>query len=110
MTKPLSYYLNLPYGRIVTPDSYSSGEICYLAQIPELQGCESHGETPEEALENLWDAMELYVATALEDGVEIPEPEHVGVSAIWRTNLYNMADVLTDNLPVLPVTASLHAV
>lgn len=40
----------------------------------ELQGCHSEGDTEAQALESLGEAIELWLETALEDGVFIPEP------------------------------------
>ena len=47
----------------------------YLAKAPELPGCFTAGETPEEALELLRDAMELWFESMLDTGDPIPEPE-----------------------------------
>lgn len=47
----------------------------YLAEAPELPGCFTAGETPEEALELLRDAMELWFESMLDTGDPIPEPE-----------------------------------
>ena len=36
----------------------------------ELPGCESHGTTPNEALDNLEDAKRLFIESMIEDGME----------------------------------------
>jgi len=41
----------------------------YVAYMPALRGCVSQGETREEALKNLKEAMQLYVEALLEDGL-----------------------------------------
>jgi len=46
----------------------------YVARVPELDNCHSHGTTPEEALKNAGEAIELWLETAKEDKIEIPEP------------------------------------
>lgn len=46
----------------------------YLALVPELPGCLTAGETPEEALELLRDAMAAWFTAAIESGRPIPEP------------------------------------
>lgn len=46
----------------------------YVARAPELENCHSHGGTPEEALTNIREAIELWVETAREQGTPIPEP------------------------------------
>lgn len=67
-------FLCLPYTRRVVADEGTRGESLYLASVAELPGCESHGDTPQEALENLEDAMVLYIQSLLEDGLEPPVP------------------------------------
>ena len=47
----------------------------YLALVPSLPGCMSDGETPEEALENVRDAIFSWIETAKELGREIPESD-----------------------------------
>ena len=44
----------------------------YVAYVPALKGCVSQGETREEALMNIKEAMEAYVEALLEDGVTVP--------------------------------------
>jgi len=86
----LEYYLGLPYEVSVTPDKCTDGSDCYLARIVELPGCESHGDTPEEALANLEDAKNLFITSMIEDGVEPPVPVAIsagtykGKTMIWE--------------------------
>jgi len=44
----------------------------YVAYVPALKGCVSQGETRKETLENIKEAIELYIATLLEDGLPVP--------------------------------------
>ncbi len=46
----------------------------YLVEYPDLPGCMSDGETPEEAIEMGKDAMQVWIATAKEAGRAIPKP------------------------------------
>ena len=50
----------------------------YFVSCPSLQGCYSQGETYEEAVENIKDAIRLHIEDRLAGGEEIPE--HVSVS------------------------------
>ncbi len=68
--KDLKYYLELPY-RIVL---YPAKEGGYVVEIPELPGCLSQGETVDEAYAMIQDAKASWLESALEDGIEIPEP------------------------------------
>jgi antitoxin HicB len=46
----------------------------YVARVPELENCHSHGDTPEEALSNVREAIELWIETAKAKHIPIPEP------------------------------------
>ncbi len=46
----------------------------YIAIAPELPGCMSDGETPEEALANAYDAIGCWIEAAYELGHPIPQP------------------------------------
>lgn len=57
----------------IRPLSYEEGG-GYLADVPKLPGCMSDGETPQEALENAYDAIVCWIEAAKEMGHPIPEP------------------------------------
>jgi predicted RNase H-like HicB family nuclease len=46
----------------------------YLATVPDLLGCMSDGETPEEALKNVQEAIVSWIEAAKEWKQEIPKP------------------------------------
>lgn len=46
----------------------------FLATVPDLSGCMSDGETPEEALVNVQDAIATWIEGAQELGRPIPAP------------------------------------
>jgi predicted RNase H-like HicB family nuclease len=50
----------------------------YFVSCPALQGCYSQGDTYEEAVENIKDAIRLRLQDRIASGEEIPE--HVSVS------------------------------
>jgi antitoxin HicB len=64
-------YLSAPYVRMIIPNSEEGG---YLAEVLELPGCISEGETPEEAYRNLQDAMTGWIAASLDTDRPIPDP------------------------------------
>ena len=45
----------------------------YFVSCPALQGCYSQGETYEQAVENIKDAIRLHIEDRLADGEEIPQ-------------------------------------
>lgn len=71
--KNVKEYMDLPYNYIIQPVNDESGFYFY-ARVLELDGCQSTGETFEEAYENLREAMEGWIETKLEAGFEIPLP------------------------------------
>jgi predicted RNase H-like HicB family nuclease len=44
----------------------------FVAYAPELKGCISDGETPEEALHNIYDAIACWIDAAREAGQPVP--------------------------------------
>ena len=66
----LDYYLKLTYPITFYPDPDGG----YVAEIKDLNGCITQGETIEEAVTNINEARELWIETAYEYGDAIPLP------------------------------------
>jgi predicted RNase H-like HicB family nuclease len=45
----------------------------WVAECPSLPGCISQGKTREEAIRNIREAIQGYIAALEEDGLDIPE-------------------------------------
>jgi predicted RNase H-like HicB family nuclease len=45
----------------------------FVVEVPSLPGCYSQGDTVEEALENIKEAIELHIESMMADGDEIPD-------------------------------------
>jgi predicted RNase H-like HicB family nuclease len=54
---------------------WSNEDRVFIAEVPELPGCMAHGETQEAALQNVKEAMQLWIDTDLEFGDPVPEPK-----------------------------------
>ena len=54
---------------------WSNVDGTFVAEVPERPGCMAHGETQEVALQNINEAMALWIDTASEFGDPIPEPK-----------------------------------
>jgi antitoxin HicB len=67
-------YLDLPYHVTLVrdPDGNGSG---WTAGVEELPGCSSRGGTPDEAVKGVRQAMAAWIAGALEEGRDVPEPK-----------------------------------
>ena len=70
MDRSVDYYMNLPY----TIELQHDPEEGWFVRVKELRGCMSQGDTAEEAIAMIREAMELWLEVALEDGLPIPEP------------------------------------
>ncbi len=71
MTKDLNYYLSLPYSYTI---EWSDVNNCFLGSIVELEKNITCGNTPEEVIANLKEALVAYIDTSLANNLEIPEP------------------------------------
>ena len=52
---------------------WSNEDAAFIADVPELPGCMAHGGTQADALENVNEAMQLWIDTAHEFGDPTPE-------------------------------------
>jgi predicted RNase H-like HicB family nuclease len=55
---------------IIYPDLEDGGWIC---EVPSLPGCISQGDTKEEALDNIRDAIDTWISAAKYQGTPIPD-------------------------------------
>ena len=70
-TGQLARYLSAPYVRMIIPNAEEGG---YLAEVLELPGCITDGDTLEEVYRNLEDAMAGWLEASLANGRPIPDP------------------------------------
>lgn len=96
--KDFSYYARLPYRMDLR---FDRDDHVWLISYPELPGCDAHGATAEEALAAGEEVKKLWLATALDHGDAIrepePEPEYSGrlVLRLPRT-LHRQATLLAE--------------
>lgn len=55
--------------------AWSDDDATYIATVPRLAGCVSHGDTVEEAGRNIREAVNLWLASASRHGDAIPAPD-----------------------------------
>ncbi len=70
--KTIEYYMALPYRLEILPDLDEGG---FVVRYPDLPGCITVGDTMIDALKNAEDAKREWLATAIEEGINIQEPE-----------------------------------
>lgn len=68
--KSLKFYLGLKYPVTITPDVTGG----YVAEIEDLPGCFTQGETIEETFKNMEESRRLWLESAYEDRIDIPLP------------------------------------
>jgi len=66
-------YLSLPYSIIIKKITDESGSY-YHASVQEFEGCQSTADSFNEAYTNIYEAMEGWIETKLENGFEVPKP------------------------------------
>lgn len=54
---------------------WSEEDKLFIAEVPELPGCAAHGDSPDHALANCQEAIDLWLDTATEFGRPVPEPK-----------------------------------
>ena len=69
--------LAMHYHRLISGEPVEG----YLGKVLELPGYLTAGDTPQEALANLDDAMAGWIESCLMDGLSIPEPGSVKLQA-----------------------------
>ena len=55
---------------------WSDEDECWIADVPDLRPCSSHGDTPEQAAANIEDAIDGWLSVARDRGFPIPEPRY----------------------------------
>ena len=54
----------------------------YYAYCPELQGCYTQGDTYEDVINNIRDAIKLHITKRLENNEEIPQAEMTSLTSV----------------------------
>ena len=75
--KGIEYYMQLPYS-ILLHEVEDDGERYWIAEVPELPGCKSHGSSVEEAVKSVEEAKKDWILDSLEEGKEAPVPVEKG--------------------------------
>jgi predicted RNase H-like HicB family nuclease len=68
--------------RLTLPIVIEADSDGYFVSCPGLQGCYSQGDTHEEAVENIKDAIRLHIEDRIAGGEEIPEPPTVSLPTL----------------------------
>lgn len=72
--KKLNDYMEMSYRMEIVEDKEEGG---FVVSYLDLPGCITCGETIESAVANAIDAKKVWIEAALEDGIEIYEPDNL---------------------------------
>lgn len=72
MMKTLNDYMSVSYRMEIIEDKDEGG---FVVSYPDLPGCVTCGDTIETAILNALDAKKVWIEAALEEGIEIYEPD-----------------------------------
>ena len=65
---------------------WSDEDNAYVTYAPELPGCMAHGDTYEDALKSIMEAMDLWLEVAREFGDRTPEPKIRQIAFEYETS------------------------
>jgi antitoxin HicB len=71
--KGIEYYMGLPYS-ILLHELEEEGKKYWIAEVPELPGCKSHGSSVEEAVKSVEEAKRDWILDSLKEGEIVPTP------------------------------------
>ena len=74
-----SQEITMRYPVVITPDLEDGG---FVAECPVIPGCVSEGETVEEVMANIRDAIEGCSAVLKEKGQPIPNPAEIIIATV----------------------------
>lgn len=72
--KTINDYMKMSYRMEIVEDKEEGG---FIVSFPELPGCITCGETIEKAAANAEDAKKAWLEAAIEEGIEINEPDSI---------------------------------
>jgi predicted RNase H-like HicB family nuclease len=55
---------------------WSEEDDSFIADIPDLTHCSAHGDTPEEAMQEVLEAQAAWLAVRIASGEPLPAPEY----------------------------------
>ena len=73
---------NVGVRNLTLPIIVESDSDGYFVSCPALQGCYSQGDTYEEAVENIKDAIRLHIEDRQANGEEVPEKVSISLSTV----------------------------
>lgn len=63
--------------KLIYPALFHAEDGAYWVEFPDLDGCQTYGDTIDETLFNAQEALEVYAITLLEQGKQLPPPSDI---------------------------------
>lgn len=57
--------------------AWSEDDACYVARVPAFDHCMAHGDTPEEAIREVYDGLAGVINAMQERGMELPKSDEI---------------------------------
>lgn len=85
--------------KLIYPAIFHKEDGAYWAEFPDLEGCQTYGETVEEVLKNAQEALQGHTLVLLENGDKLPSPSDIMNIKTGDNNFVSL--VQTDLSPYL---------
>lgn len=92
MKTNLEQFRNNKYTTLVFLDETTADTPCYIAAHPELPGCISQGDTPDEAIQNLREAQDLVIEHLLNNNLPVPIPQYLWSQEAEKKTVFQAGD------------------
>lgn len=76
---------------------FSPQDACYIADVPDLEICSAFGDTPEAAVREVQIALGLWLESAQEGGVPLPQPRYLPAYLAERFGSARAAAILQES-------------
>lgn len=72
---------------------WSDEDDAFVAEVPALPGCLSHGDTYAEAAQNIQESMDAWIESAQRHGDPVPEPDSLEAEVRKLAPILNLSEV-----------------
>jgi len=80
----------------IYPAIFHKEDNSYWVEFPDLEGCQTFGETLKETVELAQEAMAAYIETLLEQGKELPSPSEIKDISIEKDSFVSLVTCKMD--------------
>ncbi len=81
--------------KLIYPAVFTKDDDAYYVIFPDLEGCQTFGDTILETYENAKEALSLYCLSVLEDGEALPKPTPIEDIEVCSPNFVSFIEAST---------------